>query len=121
MSRYKSGDIITGYVTGIENYGIFVNIDEKHNGLIHISEITSSYVRNIHDYAKIGEIIRAKVIDDDKFGQVKLSIKELDYRICKRRQSKIEETDNGFKTLNIMLNNWIEDKFEEINQKKSKK
>ena len=71
MTRYKRGEIITGYVTGIEKYGIFVNIDDNYSGLIHISEITSSYVRNINDYAKIGEIIRAKVIEVDENNQLK--------------------------------------------------
>ena len=121
MSKYKSGEIVTGYVTGIEKYGIFVNIDEKHNGLIHISEITSSYVKNIHDYVKIGEMIKARVLEDDKLGQVKLSIKDLDYRISRKKSSKIEETNSGFSTLNIMLNKWVEDKIEEISEKKSKK
>lgn len=118
MSKYKCGEIVTGYVTGIEKYGIFVNIDEKYDGLIHISEITSSYVRNIHDYAKVGEVIRAKVIEEEQDNQIKLSIKDVDYRIMRKKSTKIEETEKGFSTLIIMLNKWIDDKIEEINQKK---
>lgn len=118
MSKYKCGEIVTGYVTGIEKYGIFVCIDEKYDGLIHISEITSSYVRNIHDYAKIGEVIRAKVIEDEKDKQIKLSIKDIDYRIMRKKSTKIEETEKGFSTLIIMLNRWIEDKIQEIAKKK---
>lgn len=117
MSKYKCGEIVTGYVTGIEKYGIFVNIDEKYDGLIHISEITSSYVRNIHDYAKVGEVIRAKVIEEEQDNQIKLSIKDVDYRIMRKKSTKIEETEKGFSTLIIMLNKWIDDKIEEINQK----
>ena len=117
MGKYKTGEIVTGYVTGIENYGIFVNVDEKYNGLIHISEITSSYVRNINDYAKIGEVIRAKVIEEEKNNQLKLSIKDIDYRIMRKKNVKIEETECGFSTLSLMLNKWIEEKTEEINQK----
>lgn len=117
MANYKSGEIVTGYVTGIENYGIFVNIDEKYNGLIHISEISSSYVRNINDYVKIGEVIRAKVIEEEKNNHIKLSIKDIDYRIMRKKNTKIEETESGFSTLSLMLNKWIEEKMEEINQK----
>lgn len=118
MSKYKNGDIITAYVTGIEKYGIFVSIDDKYDGLIHISEITSSFVRNINDYAKVGEIIRAKVIEEAKNNQIKLSVKDIDYRITRRKSTKIEETEKGFSTLIIMLNKWIDKKTEEIISKK---
>lgn len=118
MAKYKTGDIVTACVTGIEKYGIFVNIDNKYDGLIHISEITSSYVRNINDYAKIGEIIRAKVIEEEKNNQIKLSVKDIDYRITRKRSTKIEETEKGFSTLIIMLNKWIEEKNGELIQKK---
>ena len=68
-------------VTGIESYGIFVSLDEYYSGLIHISEISDDYVRNINNYVKIGETIKVRVleVDDDTF-QLKLSIKNLDYR-----------------------------------------
>lgn len=118
MSKYKCGDYVTGYVTGIEKYGIFINIDDQYDGLIHISEITSSYVRNINDYVKIGEVIRAKVIDDESNNQLKLSIKDVDYRISRRKNTKIEETKSGFSTLITMLNKWIDEKKEQIIQKK---
>lgn len=118
MTRYKRGEIITGYVTGIEKYGIFVNIDDNYSGLIHISEITSSYVRNINDYAKIGEIIRAKVIEVDENNQLKLSVKNIDYRITRKKSSKIEETESGFSTLIVMLNKWIEQKIAQLSEKK---
>lgn len=118
MGKYKKGDIVKGYVTGIEKYGIFLCIDESYSGLIHISEITSSFVRNVYDYVKLGEVIQARVIEDEKDGQIKLSIKDMDYRITKKKNSKIEETENGFSTLTVMLNKWVDRKIEEISQKK---
>ena len=118
MAKYKTGDIVTACVTGIEKYGIFVNIATKYDGLIHISESPSSHVRNINDYAKIGEIIRAKVIEEEKNNQIKLSVKDIDYRITRKRSTKIEETEKGFSTLIIMLNKWIEEKNSELIQKK---
>lgn len=120
MNKYKKNDIITGIVTGIENYGIFVKLDEKNDGLIHISEITSSYVRNINDYAKIGETIKIKILDIDNNGRIKLSIKDLEYRVSKKKNEKILETTNGFLTLNNKLNEWINNKIEEISKKKQK-
>ena len=100
MSKYKNGEIVFGCVTGIEKYGIFVNLDEYYSGLIHISEVSSAFVRNIHDYVKVGETIKVKVLEEDeKSHQVKLSIKDFDYRIGKKKIEKIQETEHGFSTL----------------------
>ena len=63
MTKYKKGDIVTGCVTGIEKYGVFVNLDEFYTGLIHISEISDLYVRNVNDYVEVGQTIKCKVID----------------------------------------------------------
>mgnify|MGYP003470701933 CR=1 FL=1 len=82
MTDYKKGNIVTGCITGIEKYGAFVSLDEYYKGLIHISEISKNYVKNINDYVKIGDTIRAKVIDvDNDSFHVKLSIKDLNYDI----------------------------------------
>lgn len=122
MGKYKIGEIVTGCVTGIEKYGIFINLDEYYSGLIHISEISTSFVRNINDYVKIGETINVKILEEDeKSHQVKLSIKDIDYRIDKRNNAKIEETKTGFNTLKIMLDKWIEEKISEIMTEKAEK
>lgn len=119
MSKYESGKIITGCVTGIENYGIFVTLDEYYSGLIHISEISNNYVRNINDYVNIGETIKAKVVDtDDDNYHVKLSIKDIDYRINNQRKTRIVETNEGFIPLKNNLENWINSKILELNDKK---
>ncbi len=115
MEHYEIGDILTGCVTGIEEYGIFVNIDDSYSGLIHISEISSKFVQNISDYVDVGEKIKVRVIgvNDDKH-HLKLSIKNLDYRIKKRRSSIIKETVHGFNTLKENMPIWIEEKLIEI-------
>ena len=111
MNIYKKGDIVKGYVTGIEKYGIFISIDEKYSGLIHISEISDNFVRNINDFVKIGETIKGRVLDENsKEHHVKLSIKYLDYRIAKKNTGKIKETPQGFSTLEDKLNQWIREK-----------
>lgn len=121
MKKYEMGELIKGQVTGIEKYGIFVNLGD-YNGLIHISEISDGYVRNINDYVKIGEEITAKVIDEnDKMHHVKLSIKNIEYRNKRSGTHKIVETRHGFETLDIMLNKWIESKLKELNENKIEK
>lgn len=106
MCNYKIGDTITGKVTGIESYGIFVTFGENCNGLIHISEISPYYVKNVTDYANVGDTISAKIIDIDEFQKYKLSIKD---SYNKKNRNKIIETPSGFKTLNNKLDQWIDD------------
>lgn len=118
MAKYEKDKIVTGYVTGIEKYGIFVNLDEYYSGLIHISEISPNFVRNVNDYVNIGETIKMKIVGvDEKNHQVKLTIKNLDYRINKKKRTKIVETEHGFSTLKDNLPIWISKKINELNKK----
>lgn len=122
MKKYKTGEIVTGCVTGIEKYGIFVSLDDYYNGLIHISEISDNFVRNIHDYVKIGETINAKVLEEnDKEHHVKLSIKGIEYRESKIPKVKIIETPSGFTNLQNKLNYWINSKIESLSNSSTEK
>ena len=112
---FNLGDIIEVTVTGIENYGIFVSVNDEYTGLIHISEIDNNFVKDINDYVKIGETIRAKVISENpRSHQVKLTIKDIDYRITRKKNNKIIETPLGFLTLQKKLNEWVEAKEKQI-------
>ena len=71
----KIGDTVKGVVTGVVDYGAFVNVDGI-EGLIHISEISWERVSNPADYVKVGETIEAKIISIDK-DRLSLSIKQL--------------------------------------------
>lgn len=53
--HYMVGEVVEGVVTGIKPYGAFVYLDSKHNGLIHISEISERFVRDVHTYVKVNE------------------------------------------------------------------
>ena len=91
MTKYKKGSIIEGSVTGIENYGVFVNLDDYYSGLIHISEISHGFVKDVSNYVNLGDTIRVKVVEvDDNSCHVKLSIKDIDYRKAKPKRKKIE-------------------------------
>ena len=115
MIDYKVDDIVKGKVSGIEDYGIFILLDDDFTGLIHISEISHSFVKNISDYVKIGDIIFAKVIGiDDKNKKLKLSIKDIDYKHDGKKMSRILETKSGFNKLQASLDGWIEEKTVEI-------
>jgi len=114
MKKIKKGSIIQGQVTGIEKYGIFVNIDSFYNGLIHISEISDGFVRNVNDYINIGETIFAKVLEvDEEHLQVKLSIKNINYK-NKKDFPKVVPLGRGFELLAKKLKFWTEEKLEEL-------
>ena len=111
---YHTGDIIKVTVTSIENYGIFVTVDEEYNGMIHISEMSDSFVSNVRNYAYPGETIYAKIMDiDHKKFQIKLSIKSIDYRLTNPKGTLIE-SPNGFSKLKEQLPIWIETKLKEM-------
>lgn len=110
IEKYKVGDIIKGQVTGIENYGIFVNINNQYDGLIHISEVSLDYVKDINDYVKIGDDIYCQVLDiDEKNLHLKLSIKNINYK-NEDDNNPIKETRKGFLPLKENLDVWINEK-----------
>lgn len=107
MTNYEKGNIVTCNVTGIEKYGVFVSLDDYYKGLIHISEISNKYVKNINDYVRVGDTIKARVIAvDDKY-HVKLSIKDLNYKTKKEIKNPIVEVGSGFGILKNNLTKWI--------------
>lgn len=109
MSKYVKGNIIKGTVTAIQPYGAFMSFDEYYNGLIHISEISKGFVRNITDFVNVGDHIYVEIleVDDDEY-HLRLSIKNINYKINGRpRRRKIVETPNGFNTLKAKLPFWI--------------
>lgn len=118
MTKYKKGRIIKGLVTGIESYGIFVSFDEFYSGLIHISEISHGFVKDINDFVKVGETIYTEIIDaDEEQSHLKLSIKNITYRKkgINKKYKKIKETPNGFNTLEYKLPKWINEKLNKLN------
>ena len=115
MTKYKKGKIVKGTITGIEDYGAFVSLDEYYSGLIHISEISHGFVKNIEDFVKIGDIIYVEVMDvDEDLCRLKLSIKNINYKRSNIRRKKIRETSLGFRTLAYKLPFWIEESLKKI-------
>jgi S1 RNA binding domain protein len=71
----EAGSIIEGTVVNITNFGAFVEIDGK-TGLVHISEVSDTYVKNIRDHLKEKDKVKVKVISIDANGKMSLSIKQ---------------------------------------------
>ena len=70
------GTLLEGKVTGIIEYGAFVDLGEGKTGMVHISEVAATYVTNIRDYLVIGQDVRVKVMAVTPEGKVSLSIKK---------------------------------------------
>ena len=71
------GAILEGEVTGITNFGAFVQLPEGKFGLVHISEVSNVYVKDVHDFLKEHDKVKVKVLSVDERGKVGLSIKQL--------------------------------------------
>lgn len=76
IDKYEVGDEVTGEITGIVDFGLFIKLEEGLEGLVHISEIDWGLVDNIKAMFKVGDKIRAKVIEI-KDGKISLSVKAL--------------------------------------------
>ncbi|MEO0478647.1 MAG: polyribonucleotide nucleotidyltransferase [Planctomycetota bacterium] len=71
------GTEYTGKVTGVKEFGCFVEFLPGQEGLVHVSELAHGFIRSVTDVVQIGDDIQVKVIDIDDFGKVKLSRKAL--------------------------------------------
>lgn len=70
------GSKLEGKVTGITHFGAFVLLPGNVTGLVHISEIADTYVKDINDHLKINDAVTVKVINVDKDGKIGLSIRQ---------------------------------------------
>ncbi|UII56021.1 S1 domain-containing RNA-binding protein [Cytobacillus spongiae] len=70
------GSKLQGKVTGITNFGAFVELPEGSTGLVHISEVADNYVKDINEHLKVGDEVEVKVINVEKDGKIGLSIKK---------------------------------------------
>jgi len=73
----EPGQIFEGKVIKIMNFGAFVSLTPGRDGLVHISQLSDKRVENVTDVVKEGEIVKVKVLEVDKQGRVRLSMKEV--------------------------------------------
>lgn len=114
----RVGDIVKGMITGIQPYGAFVSLDNGFKGLIHISEISERYVRDVHSYVRLHERVHVKVLDISDMEHIKLSLKAVapnKQRFRSERHAGIQplpDTVIGFSSLAVHLNDWINTAYE---------
>ncbi|GAA0464928.1 S1 domain-containing post-transcriptional regulator GSP13 [Alkalibacillus silvisoli] len=115
----EEGQVVDGKVTGIQPYGAFVEIGENQQGLVHISEITHGFVKDINNHLSVGEEVKVKVINvDEGNGKFSLSIRATEKKpsVQSKPKSKPQQKqaiqhnneDDGFNILKDKLEEWIE-------------
>jgi uncharacterized protein len=81
----KAGMVLPGIVTNITNFGAFVDIGIKQDGLIHISQLADKFVANPSDVVKLQQQLMVKVLDIDfKRGRIQLTLKGLNASVSER-------------------------------------
>ncbi len=70
------GAILEGKVTGITNFGAFVELPDKSTGMVHISEVSSTFIKDIHEKLSEGDTVNVKVLEINEKGKIALSIKK---------------------------------------------
>ncbi|MDR1001907.1 MAG: S1 RNA-binding domain-containing protein [Oscillospiraceae bacterium] len=74
--QVEVGAIFEGKVTGITKFGAFVEIEGGKTGMVHISEVASSFVKEIRDHVTEGQMVKVKVLSIGEDGKISLSIKK---------------------------------------------
>lgn len=122
MSNYEVGSVVEGKVTGIKPFGAFVALDEKKQGLVHISEVAHGFVKDINDVLTVGDEIKVKIMNvEEDSGKISLSIRatqEAPERPARparprntggggNRKPQQQSQQQGFNTLEDKLKEWL--------------
>ncbi|RIU94655.1 S1 domain-containing post-transcriptional regulator GSP13 [Oceanobacillus picturae] len=126
-NKFEVGQILDGKVTGIQPYGAFVALDEETQGLVHISEVTHGFVKDINEHLTTGDEVKVKVLTiDEEKNKVSLSIRATEEAPKKAPKPRKQQTaavqqnndSAGFNTLKDKLEEWIEQSGERDSFKK---
>lgn len=74
--QIEAGVIVEGKVTGITDFGAFVEMENGKTGMVHISEVAPDFVKDIREHLEIGQAVKCKVISVSPEGKISLSIRK---------------------------------------------
>lgn len=75
--KFQVGQIVEGTINSIKPFGAFVTLDESTQGLVHISQISQGYLKDIHEAVSVGDKVKVKILSiDEKNNKISLSMKE---------------------------------------------
>ncbi|APX71029.1 CvfD/Ygs/GSP13 family RNA-binding post-transcriptional regulator [Companilactobacillus allii] len=123
----KIGDKISGEISGIQPYGVFVNLSNGKQGLIHISELKHGFVSNIDNSYQVGNKIDVIVMGIDEYNdKISLSIRALHNKkigrpILHKHFWTNYKDEIGYRTIKREKGRWINSAMSEISKEKQKK
>ena len=96
--KLEVGALIEGKVSGITNFGVFLDLENSKTGMVHISEVSNDFVKNIRDYVSEGQIVKVKVIKISEKGEIALSMKNaINIENIQKFSPTKNSTSNNFK------------------------
>lgn len=112
------GDVLEGKVSGITKFGAFIDFEGGASALLHISEISNDYVKNVEDYLSVGDSLKVKVLSTDN-GKISVSKRALEIVEKKPKnlpeefvsKRETEELDMSFED---MMSRFLKDSNEKI-------
>lgn len=119
--NYQVNDIIEGTIISIRPFGAIMIFEDESLGLLHISEIANTFIRNINRYLKIGKTYQVKIIDIESDGFLKVSMSKITeeekeiYRNSQVKRNPIDPKYIDFTALKEKLPEWIQSAQEEMN------
>ncbi len=103
-TKYHIGDIIEGYITSITDFGVFVEIEEGIEGLIHLSEMDDLQGKNLSEMFKVDDPVQVVILNiDEKDKRIGLSIKALKKAEDKPDEKTTPQEEGAFSTLGDIL------------------
>ena len=119
--NYQVGQLIVGKVYNVKPYALFMSFENGVTGLLHISEISDSFIRDIEKYGSVGDEIKVKILSIDKDnGFLRVSYKQVppeemySSHINQRRMPTTSEEE--FLPLKEKLDSWIKEAYEKIDK-----
>ncbi|MDA1353968.1 MAG: S1 RNA-binding domain-containing protein [bacterium] len=81
----NTGDIVTGEITHVAEFGAFMVLPDGKDGLVHISEIANEFVKDINQFVKIGDKVKVKIMGLNKQGKYELSMKRTEEEVVEEK------------------------------------
>ncbi len=94
VTDVEPGQILTGKVVRIMNFGAFVELAPNKDGMVHISKLSKQRVAKVEDVVNIGDVVTVKVMEVDKMGRVNLSMKDVDADKAAAKDKSAEKKDS---------------------------
>jgi general stress protein 13 len=121
--NFEVGSIVEGKVTGIKPFGAFVALNDQVQGLVHISEVSHGFVKDINDVLKTGDVVQVKILSiDEDSKKISLSIRQTQEAPAaapkkerrpnfssKKPAAAAQDSSKGFNTLEAKLKDWLKE------------